>query len=104
MKCNYRKNSLSAGQLRVRILRFPNNEWTIECDTNGTENYTDFLTRYCDYWAKVDPAVDQSDTAAPGLITYATYKRRGNEEYKRLTDKVIDYIKGAVPHLTTQDG
>ena len=60
---------------------------------NGTEKYTDFLTRYCDYWAKVDPAVDQSDTAAPGLITYAMYKRRGNEEYKRLTDKVIDYIK-----------
>ena len=60
---------------------------------NGTENYTDFLCKYCDYWAKVDPAVDQSDTAAPGLITYAMYKKTGNAEYKRLTDKVLDYIR-----------
>lgn len=60
---------------------------------NGKENYTDFLCKYCDYWAKADPAVDQSDTAAPGLITYAMYKRTNNAEYKRLTDKVIDYIR-----------
>lgn len=60
---------------------------------NGREDYTPFLSAYCDYWAKVDPAVDQSDTAAPGLITYAMYKRSGNPEYKRLTDKVLDYIR-----------
>ena len=60
---------------------------------NGREDYTDFLSKYCDYWAKADPAVDQSDTAAPGLITYAMYKRTGNAEYKRLTDKVLDYIR-----------
>jgi unsaturated rhamnogalacturonyl hydrolase len=41
----------------------------------------------------VDPAVDQSDTAAPGLITYAMYKKTKNPEYKRLTDKVLDYIR-----------
>ena len=57
---------------------------------NGREDYKDFLTAYCDYWAKEDPAVDQSDTAAPGLITYAMYKRTANPEYKRLTDKVLD--------------
>lgn len=60
---------------------------------NGTEKYTDFLTRYCDYWVKKDPAVDQSDTTAPGLITYAMYKRTGREEYGRLTAKVLDYIR-----------
>lgn len=60
---------------------------------NGREDYTSFLRGFCDYWAKEDPAVDQSDTAAPGLITYAMYKRTGNEEYKRLTDKVLDYIR-----------
>ena len=60
---------------------------------NGRSDYTDFLKAYCDYWAKADPAVDQSDTAAPGLITYAMYKRTGNPEYKRLTDKVLDYIR-----------
>lgn len=60
---------------------------------NGREDYTEFLRSYCDYWAKVDPPVDQSDTAAPGLITYAMYKRCANAEYKRLTDKVLDYIR-----------
>ena len=60
---------------------------------NGTEKYTDFLTRYCDFWVEADPAVDQSDTAAPGLITYAMYKRTGKDEYKKLTDKVLDYIR-----------
>ena len=60
---------------------------------NGAEDYTKFLCDYCDYWSKVDPAVDQSDTAAPGLITYAMSKRIGNPEYKRLTDKVLDYIR-----------
>ena len=60
---------------------------------NGTECYTEFLKSYCDYWAKVDPEVSESDTAAPGLITYAMYKRTGCEEYKRLTDKVLRYIR-----------
>lgn len=60
---------------------------------NGREDYKKFLCDYCDYWAKVDPAVNQSDTAAPGLITYAMYKRTNNSEYKRLTDKVLNYIK-----------
>ena len=60
---------------------------------NGKEDYTQFLRAYCDYWAKENPAVDQSDTAAPGLITYAMYKRTGEPEYKRLTDKVLDYIR-----------
>ena len=65
-----------------------------ELDKENREGrYTDFLTKYCDYWAKADPAVDQSDTAAPGLITYAMYKRTANPEYKRLTDKVLDYIR-----------
>lgn len=60
---------------------------------NNSTKYTDFLIKYCDYWVEADPAVDQSDTAAPGLITYAMYKRTNKEEYKRLTDKVLDYIQ-----------
>lgn len=60
---------------------------------NETQSHTEFLTKYCDYWAKVNPDVDQSDTAAPGLITYAMYKRTGKQEYKNLTEKVLDYIR-----------
>ena len=61
--------------------------------TDGTERYTDFLKGFCDYWSEKNPAIDQSDTAAPGLITYAMYKRTGKAEYKALTDKVLDYIR-----------
>ena len=60
---------------------------------NESERYTNFLRAYCDYWAKADPAADQSDTAAPGLITYAMYKRDKNPEYLRLTSKVLNYIR-----------
>ena len=60
---------------------------------NNRNDHTDFLIKYCDYWVKQNPKVDQSDTLAPGLITYAMYKRTGNEEYKKLTDKVLDYIQ-----------
>ena len=65
-----------------------------ELDKNNCKtDYTQFLTNYCDYWVKENPMVDQSDTLAPGLITYAMYKRTNNEEYKKLTDKVLDYIQ-----------
>ena len=60
---------------------------------NDRTDYTKFLCDYCEYWAKVDPIVDQSDTAAPGLITYAMYKRTKKAEYERLTKKVLDYIR-----------
>ena len=60
---------------------------------NNTSLYTKFLKDYCDYWYEKDPAVDQSDTAAPGLITYAMYKKTHNENYKYLTDKVLKYIR-----------
>ena len=60
---------------------------------NDRTDYTKFLCDYCDHWAKVDPIVDQSDTAAPGLITYAMYKRTKKAEYERLTKKVLDYIR-----------
>lgn len=60
---------------------------------NGSSRYTPFLTAYCDYWVKQDPAVDQSDTTAPGLITYAMYKRTKNPAYGKLTEKVLDYIR-----------
>ena len=60
---------------------------------NNTEVYTEFLTNYCDYWAKENPAVESSDTSAPGLITYAMQKRTKKEAYKKLTDKVLHYIR-----------
>jgi len=62
-------------------------------ETRGKDDYTAFLTAYCDYYVKHQPPVDQSDTAAPGLITYMMYKKTGNPDYKALTDRVLDYIE-----------
>lgn len=56
------------------------------------DRYTPFLKGYCDYYVKNEPRVDQSDTSAPGLITYAMWKKTKDEGYKKLTDRVINYI------------
>ncbi len=58
-----------------------------------SERYTKFLTDYCDYYVDNPPRVDQSDTSAPALITYQMYKKTGNVDYKKLTDRVLFYIK-----------
>jgi unsaturated rhamnogalacturonyl hydrolase len=69
-----------------------------------TENYTPFLTGFCEYYMQHPPRVVCADTCAPALITYAMQKKNG--EYARLTDGVLDYIKNeprllgdAVNHL-----
>ncbi len=59
----------------------------------GTEEFTPFLTAYCDYWAEHVPPIDYADRAAPALITYAMQKKTGNQAYARLTQKVLDYIR-----------
>lgn len=58
----------------------------------GTEKYTPFLTAYCDYWLAHQPKINQSDTSAPGLITYAMAKKKGNPEYWALTKRVVDFV------------
>src|SRR3989339_1517744 len=57
------------------------------------DKYTKFLCDYCDYYVDNPPRVDQSDTSAPALITYAMQKKTGNEAYKKLTERVLYYIK-----------
>ena len=72
----------------------------------GDERYTDFLVRYCRHHATgAGPVVDQSDTAAPGLVTHELQKL-GYAEFEPLTELVVDYVKtaprvvgGAVNHL-----
>lgn len=69
-----------------------------------TEDYTPFLTGFCDHYMQYPPKVVCADTCAPALITYAMQKKNG--DYKKLTDRVLDYIKNeprligdAVNHL-----
>lgn len=61
----------------------------------GQDRYIDFYKSYCDKYAASMPAVDCSDTAAPGLTSYALFKKTGEQKYKTLTDSVIDYIENA---------
>jgi hypothetical protein len=61
----------------------------------GEDRYLGFTEGYCEYWAAKGPRVDQSDTSAPALITYAMQKRSGRAEYAELTEKVLDYIRHA---------
>lgn len=71
-----------------------------------TDSYDVFLKTYCDHWVKKQPRVDQADTSAPALITYAMQKKTGDAEYRALTNRVLDYIRNeprimddAVNHL-----
>jgi unsaturated rhamnogalacturonyl hydrolase len=59
----------------------------------SSDRYTDFLLAYCDHYVANPPRVDQSDTTAPGLVTYAMHKKTGNPHYKALTDRVLHYIR-----------
>lgn len=59
----------------------------------GRDDYTDFLTAFCDYYVANPPKTDQSDTTAPALITYAMQKKTGKDEYAALTKQAIDYIQ-----------
>lgn len=61
----------------------------------GEDRYLPFLKAYCDHWAARAPRVDQSDTAAPGLVTYGVQKKLPGRGYERLTEKVLSYIRNA---------
>ncbi|MFV0413907.1 MAG: glycoside hydrolase family 88 protein [Oscillospiraceae bacterium] len=59
----------------------------------GTDEFTPFLTAYCDYWATHAPAIDYADRAAPALVTYAMQKKTSNPAYAALTNRVLAYIR-----------
>ena len=58
----------------------------------GTSRYTEFIKKYCDYYVLNQPLIDQADRVAPVLITYTMQKLTGNEDYKKLTERGINYI------------
>ncbi|NCA66982.1 MAG: hypothetical protein EOM87_02845 [Clostridia bacterium] len=59
------------------------------------DRYIGFYKTYCDKYAAEHPDIDCSDTAAPGLTSYALFKKTGDARYKALTDSVINYIENA---------
>jgi unsaturated rhamnogalacturonyl hydrolase len=59
----------------------------------GEDRYLPFTKAYCDWYMERPPRVDQSDTAAPALLTWAMQKRFPGAGYGLLTDRVLDYLK-----------
>jgi len=64
-------------------------------DLLGEDRYTDYIMRYADHHINKGLRVDQSDTLAPTLATYYLQKKLGEEKYKRITDRGIEYIKNS---------
>lgn len=62
-------------------------------DALGDSRYDAFLAAYCDYWAARRPRVESSDSSAPGLVSYAAWKRTKDPRYADLTGLVLDYIR-----------
>ena len=59
------------------------------------DRYTDYIKRYADHHIEKGLRVDQSDTLAPTLATYYLQKKLGDEKYKKITQRGIDYIKNS---------
>jgi len=69
--------------------------WSLaELDTFlGEDRYLGFLSKWCARFAAHPPRVDQSDTCAPGLVTWAVYRKTGSPACLALTERVVDYLE-----------
>jgi len=58
----------------------------------GEERYLGLCRAYCDRFAALRPAIDQSDTCAPGLVAHAVWKRTGDPGALGLVEDVGRYM------------
>jgi len=61
-------------------------------DFLGEERYLSLCKAYCDRFATHRPAIDQSDTCAPGLVAHAVWKRTGDPGALSLVEDVGRYM------------
>jgi len=59
----------------------------------GEDRFLDFCAEYCAFYAARPPAVDQSDTCAPGLAAQAVYRRTGDPACRLLAERAIAYVR-----------
>lgn len=62
-------------------------------DALGEERYLPYIRQYLDTHISKGYRIDQSDTMAPGLTAFAAYLKTGDEEYRAVVDRVVDYLK-----------
>lgn len=58
----------------------------------GEDRYLGLCKAYCDRFAALRPAIDQSDTCAPGLVAHAVWKRTGDPGALSLVEDVARYM------------
>ncbi len=59
----------------------------------GEDRYLEFYKAYIDNHIKKGILIDQSDTSAPGLVSYVLYKGTQDDKYLEVLNKVINYLK-----------
>ncbi len=59
----------------------------------GEDRYLGLAAKWCARFAARPPRVDQSDTCAPGLVTWAVHRRTGDPLCLALTRRVVDYLE-----------
>lgn len=59
----------------------------------GEERYLPYIRQYLDTHIERGYRVDQSDTMAPGITAFAVWQKTGEEKYKAIVDKVVDYLR-----------
>jgi len=62
-------------------------------DALGQDKYLEYYKAYADHHYEKGIVVDQADTCAPVLVTNELYKKTGQEKYRDMTMKGIDYLK-----------
>ncbi len=62
-------------------------------DFLGEDRYLGLVSTWCARFAAKPPRVDQSDTCAPGLVTWAVYRKTGDPGCLALTRRVVDYME-----------
>jgi len=59
----------------------------------GEDRYGGLLSAWCGRFASMPPRIDQSDTCAPGLVTWAVYRKTGDAACLALTRRVVEYLE-----------
>lgn len=77
----------------VQTPQVPSDSPSPQGDPEPGWRYQRWLEAYCERYAARRPRIDQSDTAAPGLVTYAMHKRTGDPGCAELTAEVVNYIR-----------
>jgi unsaturated rhamnogalacturonyl hydrolase len=59
----------------------------------GEDRYLGLTAPWCARFEATPPRVDQSDTCAPALVTWAVYRKTGDSGCLALTRRVVDYME-----------